>query len=63
MNIDEAIVSQLVEMGFDVNGSRKAVYNTQSSGIEPAMNWVMEHMGDPGMHMKSKYAHVIHVCT
>ena len=41
-------MAQLVEMGFDNNGCRKAVYNTMSAGIEPAMNWVMEHMGDPG---------------
>jgi len=25
----------------------QAVFNTQNSGIEAAMNWVMEHMGDP----------------
>ena len=48
VNIDENIVAQLADMGFDINGCRKAVYNTQSAGIEPAMNWVMEHMGDPG---------------
>ena len=51
MNIDESLVAQLVEMGFPVEGCRKAVYNTQNQGIEPAMNWVMEHMGDPGMFL------------
>lgn len=37
-------------MGFGVNGCRKAVYHTKNAGIEAAMEWVMEHMGDPGMH-------------
>ena len=46
--IDETIVSGLVEMGFPVEGCRKAVYHTKNAGLEPAMNWVMEHMGDPG---------------
>ncbi|XP_076451842.1 ubiquitin carboxyl-terminal hydrolase 5-like [Babylonia areolata] len=46
VRIDEALVTQLVEMGFAVEGCRKAVFHTQSQGIEPAMNWVMEHMGD-----------------
>lgn len=44
--IDEGLVMQLVEMGFDINGCKKAVMNTQNMGIEAAMNWVMEHMGD-----------------
>ncbi|ESP01113.1 hypothetical protein LOTGIDRAFT_238331 [Lottia gigantea] len=47
VNIDESVVNQLVEMGFDREGCRKAVYNTQNQGVEAAMNWVMEHMGDP----------------
>ncbi|KAK6177619.1 hypothetical protein SNE40_015681 [Patella caerulea] len=45
--IDEGMVNQLTEMGFDREGCRKAVYHKQSQGIEAAMNWVMEHMGDP----------------
>ena len=48
IKINEALVAQLVEMGFPVEGCRKAVYHTKNQGIEPAMNWVMEHMGDPG---------------
>ncbi|XP_046375139.2 ubiquitin carboxyl-terminal hydrolase 5-like [Haliotis rufescens] len=46
IEIDEATVGQLMEMGFDPNGCRKAVYNTKNTGVEAAMNWVMEHMGD-----------------
>lgn len=48
VTIDETIVASLVEMGFHTNGCKKAVYYTQSSSLENAMNWVMEHMGDPG---------------
>lgn len=48
VEIDDAVVLQLVEMGFPVEGCRKAVLNTHNQGIEAAMNWVMEHMGDPG---------------
>lgn len=46
IQIDETLVTQLVEMGFPIEGCKKAVYNTNNSGIETAMNWVMEHMGD-----------------
>jgi len=45
--IDEGVVAQLADMGFPVEGCKKAVFNTKNSGIEAAMNWVMEHMGDP----------------
>ena len=48
VQIDEATVNGLVEMGFDREGCRKAVYHTKNTGLESAMNWVMEHMGDPG---------------
>jgi ubiquitin carboxyl-terminal hydrolase 5/13 len=46
VQIDEAIVSQLADMGFDVEGCKRAVYNTNNQGVEAAMNWVLEHMGD-----------------
>ena len=34
-------------MGFSRNGCTRALYETKNSGVEAAMNWVMEHMGDP----------------
>ena len=40
-------VAQLVEMGFPSDGCRRAVHLTQNAGLEAAMAWVMEHMGDP----------------
>ena len=44
--IDESLVMQLVDMGFDLEGCKKAVHFTRNAGVEPAMNWVLEHMGD-----------------
>jgi len=46
VEINEEIVAQLVEMGFAVNGCRRAVHFTKNTGVEAAMNWVMEHMTD-----------------
>jgi len=34
-------------MGFAREGCRRAVFNTGNSGVEAAMSWVMDHMGDP----------------
>jgi len=47
VNIDDTIVNQLVDMGFAREGCRRAVFNTGNSGVEAAMGWVMDHMGDP----------------
>jgi len=44
--IDEAVVGQLVDMGFGREGCRRAVHSTGNTGVEAAMAWVMEHMGD-----------------
>lgn len=43
---DEAVLSQLVDMGFSRNGCTRALFETKNAGVEAAMNWVMEHMGD-----------------
>ena len=43
---DEGVLAQLVDMGFSRNGCTRALYETKNSGVEAAMNWVMEHMGD-----------------
>ena len=37
-------------MGFSRNGCTRALYETKNSGVEAAMNWVMEHMGDPNFN-------------
>lgn len=47
VELDEGVVMQLASMGFDVEGCKRAVFHTHNQGVEPAMNWVLEHMGDP----------------
>jgi ubiquitin carboxyl-terminal hydrolase 5/13 len=44
---DEGLVSQLVDMGFPLDGCKRAVYHTKNQGVEPAMEWVLQHMDDP----------------
>ncbi|XP_013417871.1 ubiquitin carboxyl-terminal hydrolase 5 [Lingula anatina] len=46
VTVDEAVVQQLADMGFPANACRKAVYYTNNTGVESAMNWVMQHMDD-----------------
>jgi len=48
VTIDEGTVAQLMDMGFPIEACKKAVFNTGNNGVEVAMNWVMEHMDDPG---------------
>ena len=48
IQIDEATVSQLCDMGFERNSCYRAVYHTKNTGPETALNWIMEHMADPG---------------
>jgi len=44
---DEGILAQLLGMGFDENGCKRACRATQNAGAEAAMEWVFGHMGDP----------------
>ena len=34
-------------MGFSLEGCKKAAFHTKNAGVEAAMNWVLEHCGDP----------------
>ena len=45
--LNEALLQQLVDMGFSVEGCKKALMNTGNNNIEAAMNWVFEHQSDP----------------
>ena len=41
------VISQLMEMGFTLDGSKRAAYNTRDSNdAEAAVNWAMSHMED-----------------
>ncbi|CAH4028278.1 unnamed protein product [Pieris brassicae] len=43
---DEALLAQLLDMGFPVEACKKSLYYTNNSGMEAASNWLMEHMTD-----------------
>jgi ubiquitin carboxyl-terminal hydrolase 5/13 len=45
--ISEVLLQQLVEMGFSVDGCKRALMNTGNNNLEAAMNWVFEHQADP----------------
>jgi len=60
VNVDEGVVSQLVDMGFPRNACIKGVHFSNNTGIEAAMNWIMEHMDDTG---KSSRHHLSIVLT
>ncbi|XP_015082701.1 ubiquitin carboxyl-terminal hydrolase 14 isoform X1 [Solanum pennellii] len=44
---DDDIVAQLVSMGFNLLHCQKAAINTSNSGVEAAMDWLLNHMNDP----------------
>ncbi|GFO16131.1 ubiquitinyl hydrolase 1 [Plakobranchus ocellatus] len=47
LEISEATVTQLMDMGFPRESCKRAIFHTKNQGVEAAMNWVMEHMDDP----------------
>ena len=46
-----AIVEQLVAMGFSENGAKRATLATGNADVQVAMEWVMNHMGDPNLSL------------
>lgn len=44
--LDQDVLKHLVDMGFPPEACKKAVYFTDNKGLEPATNWVMDHIGD-----------------
>lgn len=44
--LNEALLSQLVDMGFPVEACKRAVYFTDGAGIEQATGWLMSHIAD-----------------
>jgi len=47
---DAGIVNNLMNMGFGFEACRKAAYHTKNSGVEAAMEWVLQHMDDPDLN-------------
>eukprot|EP00794_Sanderia_malayensis_P015215 gene15215-16786_t len=45
--IDEAVVLELASMGFAYEGCRKAVYHTKNTGLESAMEWILQNCQNP----------------
>ena len=45
--ISEAALSQLMDMGFGMNGCKRALMKVGGSDTEAAMNWIFEHSMDP----------------
>lgn len=49
-----AALSQLEAMGFPLIRCQKALLATGNSDAEAAMNWLFQHMEDPGMNCRSR---------
>jgi len=47
VHVNEVLLQQLVDMGFSVEGCKRALINTGNYDVEAAMNWVFEHQSDP----------------
>ena len=47
VEISEAALSQLMDMGFGMNGCKRALMKVGGSDTEAAMNWIFEHNMDP----------------
>ena len=45
--IDESALGQLMDMGFNMNGCKRALTTVGGSDMEAAMNWIFEHSSDP----------------
>lgn len=46
-SVDEGALGQLMDMGFNMNGCKRALMAVGGSDVEAAMNWVFEHNADP----------------
>ena len=45
-NIDKGKLTQLMDMGFSMNGCKRALTAVGGSNLEAAMNWIFEHNTD-----------------
>lgn len=43
---DEQVIAQLAAMDFPIEACKRALFYTKNSGIEPAIQWIMEHLTD-----------------
>lgn len=47
IQLDPNTIIQLSEMGFPIDACKRAIFKTDNSGTDAALNWIMEHMNDP----------------
>ena len=47
IQIDEGSLGQLMDMGFSMNGCKRALLAVGGTNVESAMNWIFEHNCDP----------------
>ncbi|KAI1713908.1 ubiquitin carboxyl-terminal hydrolase domain-containing protein [Ditylenchus destructor] len=45
-SVDDNLVAQVMEMGFDLNAAKQAVCKTKNAGAEVAVNWLMDHLDE-----------------
>lgn len=44
--MDPQVLASLAEMGFNAESCKRAVFFTKNTGVEPATQWLFEHMAD-----------------
>jgi len=47
---NQSMVEQLVAMGFTKNASERAVLAVSNSAVDPAMNWLLQHLEDQNIN-------------
>lgn len=45
--MDEGLLSQMMDMGFPLDSCKRALYSVGSNDLEAAVNWLTEHIADP----------------
>lgn len=46
IKFDDAIMNELLVMGFPKEACKRAIFNTKNAGLEAATQWIMEHICD-----------------
>ncbi|XP_067009453.2 ubiquitin carboxyl-terminal hydrolase 5 [Anabrus simplex] len=44
--LDQAVLDELVRMGFPLEACKKSVFFTENAGIDQATTWLLSHIGD-----------------
>lgn len=48
--MDIQVLTNLQDMGFSLDSCKRAIFFTKNSGLEPATNWLMQHIADEDLH-------------